>query len=43
MRLMDYNDPLTTFDPCVELSISGESDLQKRVRKMESAYHLRIV
>ena len=37
--LMDYNDPLTSLDPPVEISISAESELQKTLQAMEQWNH----
>lgn len=39
ISLMDYNDPLTALDPSVEISISSESELQKRLKGMEEWNH----
>ena len=33
--LMDYNDPLTRLDRCIEISLPSESQLQERLRAIE--------
>jgi hypothetical protein len=38
-HLMDYNTPLTTLDPSVEISIPSETHLQKRLQVMEEWNH----